>query len=156
MPPKLPLTNRKSIRLKGYDYSKPGYYFITTVVNDRECVLGEVIDNKMKLSYLGEITQKAWLDLPLYYSACRLDAACVMPNHFHGIIELITGNRVPLYHIVRSFKKYSSKRINKYLGSTGVPFWQRNYYEHIVRGEEELYRIRQYIMNNPAAWEADS
>jgi hypothetical protein len=59
MPTKFPLTNRKSIRLKGYDYSKPGYYFITTVVNDWECVLGEVIENKMNLSYLGEITQKA-------------------------------------------------------------------------------------------------
>jgi putative transposase len=152
MPFKKRLNSRKLIRMPGYDYSKPGYYFFTTVVHNRQCVLGEVINKTVHLSVPGEITLKSWYDLASYYPQARLDAFCVMPNHFHGLIQLLEGNEARLPQIIGSFKKYSAKRINILLQSSGIPFWQRGYYEHIIRNEAELDRIRNYISNNPAQW----
>jgi putative transposase len=149
------LPSRKPIRLKSYDYSTPGFYFFTTVVEKRECLLGKITGKTMHLSIPGEITQTTWQNIPVFYPSSCLDEACVMPNHFHGIIQLLEGNPIPLYEIIRSFKKYSAKRINKYLESPGVSFWQRNYYEHIIRSKEELIKIRKYILNNPANWVID-
>jgi putative transposase len=148
--------NRKSFRLKGYDYKKPGYYFVTTIVKGRACLLSEVINQSIHLLIPGEITQRAWLDLAIYYPGCQLDAACIMPDHFQGIIRLLDGNQIPLANMICAFKAYSARRINAHLKSTGAPFWQRNYYEHIIRNETALERIREYIRNNPVKWAAGS
>jgi putative transposase len=149
------LHSRRQIRLPGYDYSKPGYYFFTTVVHNRQCILGEVLDNTVHLSVPGEITLMSWFDLARHYPATSLDAYCVMPNHFHGLIQLLEGNEAQLPHIVGSFKKYSAKRINIHLQSPGISFWQRGFYEHITRNAPELDRIRKYIRNNPSEWKTD-
>lgn len=94
--------HRHSIRLPGYDYTRPGAYFITICVQDRECLLGEVVDGEMRLSAWGRIVQAAWFELPRHYPTLTLDAFCIMPNHLHGIIVLndpaekngpIAGNR---------------------------------------------------------------
>ena len=79
---------RRSIRLKGYDYSSPGAYFVTTVTRKRECLFGEVVEGSVHLSKMGGIVQQVWLDLPNHYSHVVLDAFCIIPNHLHGIIIL--------------------------------------------------------------------
>ena len=89
-PPNLPL-NRRSLRLQNYDYSQPGYYFVTICVRQRKCLLGEVKNGLMNLSALGKLVQSTWEQLPEFYPGVELDAFVVMPNHLHGIIALNVG-----------------------------------------------------------------
>jgi putative transposase len=188
-----PRKHRRSIRLKGYDYTTPGAYFITICTYQRECLFGEIINEVVILNGLGEIVKHAWHDLPNHYSHVFPDQFCIMPNHVHGIIILTDspvemdeshgrggsqtrpydkigplnetrpdkeplsnpGNRYGLPEVVRAFKSFSSRRINEILDSPGVPTWQRNYYEHIVRNQRELRAIQEYILANPINWALD-
>ena len=165
--------HRHSIRLKGYDYSLSGAYFITICVHCGLSELGEINGNDMFLSPYGRIVAATWESLPDHYSYVELDAFTVMPNHVHGIIVLTDVNIPPnvgaglrpaptseagrhgVPEIVRAFKSFSARRINQTRGSQGQPFWQRNYYEHIIRNERAYFAIRDYILSNPANWGAD-
>jgi putative transposase len=77
---------RKSIRLKEYDYSQPGVYFITNCIYNHECLLGEIIDNQIKLNKIGIIIDYQWRIIPKYFRHVELDYYTIMPNHMHGII----------------------------------------------------------------------
>ena len=172
--------NRRSIRLKHYDYTQPGGYYITMVIQDRTCILGEITNGEMILSESGKIVQSEWMHTPEIRPNIRLDMYVIMPNHIHGII-VITGrgtkhraptptmkqntaqyesfgkpvsNSIPT--IVRSFKAIATKQINQLRNTPGLAVWQRNYYEHIIRDDNELNHIREYIQNNPLRWEFDS
>ena len=170
--------NRRSIRLKNYDYTRPGAYFLTVCIHDRACSLfGEIIDGQMHLNEAGEWVKQCWLDIARHFSHIRLDAFVVMPNHMHGIFWIVedaeavdkdgeacrtcatekfgkpVAGSIPT--VMRSFKAAVSKYINEERGATQPPVWQRNYYEHIIRDEESLNRIRQYIHDNPLNWAAD-
>ena len=164
--------HRRSIRLKGYDYTQPGAYFVTMVTQGRECLLGEVAGTEIRLLRSGTIAQRAWLDLPRHYPHVQLDEFCIMPNHLHGIVVLTNDRRGGsiqvkegmsdsnqtrpyLPEIVRAFKSFSARRINALRHTPGIPVWQRNYYEHIVRDEAEWERIRAYIRDNPRRWAQD-
>ncbi len=177
--------HRRSIRLKGYDYSQAGAYFITIVTQDRACLFGEVVNGEMQLNAAGWIVHQCWEEIPAHFPHVSLDAFVVMPNHVHGIIvitehrgtacperrgtacpERSTACRAPTEKfghpvagsvptVIRSFKSAATKYINTMRGTPAVPVWQRNYYEHIIRNEKSLNRIRQYITNNPARWEMD-
>ncbi len=167
--------HRRSIRLKGYDYSLSGAYFITICVHHGQCELGEIHNTEMRLSACGNIVAATWENLPDHYSCIELDAFVVMPNHVHGIVVLVddsantlltaeTGlepaltrnsHRHGLPEIVRAFKSFSARQINQSKGIQGQPFWQRNYYEHIIRNERAYLAIREYILSNPANWGAD-
>jgi len=164
--------HRRSIRLHGYDYTQVGAYFVTVVTKNRACLFGEVVDGGVRLSSFGEITCACWRAIPEHFSNVMPDEFVVMPNHLHGIIFINVGARhaVPLPGlskrfgkplagslpiIVGSFKAAVTKQINQLRLNTGAPVWQRNYYEHIVRSENELIRIREYIANNPLQWEID-
>lgn len=167
--------HRRSIRLKGYDYSQAGAYFITICTQDRVCLFGEIVDGEMRLNDMGRMVEFTWFDLPNHVDGLVLDAFVVMPNHVHGILVIVgagstepapTGSaptvpntggekRHGLPEIVRQFKTFSSRRINEYRHTPGMPVWQRNYYEHIIRNEESLNRIRQYIADNPLQWALD-
>ncbi len=160
--------HRRSIRLNGYDYAQPGAYFVTTVTHQRECLFGDVVDGEMMLNVCGEIAKLVWDELPNHYPYVILDEFCVMPNHVHMIIVLSETSssrggfqthpypkRHALPEIVRGFKTFSARRINESQNSRGVPVWQRNYYERIVRDDREMNAIRQYIQNNPLNWEQD-
>ena len=165
--------HRRSIRLKGYDYSQPGGYFVTIVAQNRECLFGNVVDGEMVLNEAGRIVEWTWYDLSNHVDDIELDEFVVMPNHVHGII-IIHDNRIVgagsepaptepaptkrhgLPEIIRQFKTFSGKRINQWRGATGIPVWQRNYWEHIIRDENDLNRIREYINNNPFDWESDN
>jgi putative transposase len=226
--------HRRSIRLKGYDYSQAGAYFITACVQDRACLFGEVADGQMHLNDAGRIVLAEWDALPVRFPAVELDVFGMMPNHIHGIIVISTadpntnagGNRnvgagfvpalrattvvaargattrvaptsdanerVPgmgpneraagadlnqraagagpdertatppptLGDIVGAFKSLTTDLYIHGIKQSGWPpfrgrLWQRNYYEHIVRDDESLNRIRQYILDNPANWASD-
>ena len=138
----------------------------------------------MRLNQSGRVVQTVWDELPDHYPGVECDAFIVMPNHVHGIIVLrddgggandvgagfkpargvvagpnpVRAGLKPaptLAEIIRGFKTFSARRINELRATPGVPVWQRNYYEHVVRGENELSRIREYIANNPLQWEMD-
>ena len=166
------MRGRKSIRLKGYDYSQAGAYFITICTKGRKELLGAIRDGKMCSSAIGRIVQECWDVLPSHYPNVQLDAFVVMPDHAHGIIVILddephrvreglrpstgkTRNRPPLSEIVRAFKSFSARRINEQNGTAGQSFWQRGYYDHIIRNERSLERIREYISTNPSRWQYD-
>jgi len=155
---------RRSIRLKEYNYTHPGAYFITICTQHRKYLLGNIVDGKMVLNSIGKLAEKWWLKLPEKFPEIELDEYIVMPNHFHGIIiivwaihELPIRNRrnMLLSRVIGYFKMNSAKHINHMLNQSGKPFWQRNYYEHIIRRREELSHIREYIINNPLQWQFD-
>ena len=161
--------HRRSIRLQGYDYRHSGAYFVTICTHGRECMLGEVIEGKMRLNETGRIVAGAWDWLAAQYSHVSLDASIIMPNHLHGIIILredaegrpqVGGSRTAptkksLGRLIAAFKTVSSKAVHALPEPVGTPLWQRNFFEHIIRSAKELHRIRAYIAGNPARWIED-
>jgi len=170
--------SRRTIRLKGYDYSLPGKYFITICTLNRECLLGEIHDGEIIVSPAGEIVRHIWLQTPNVRDEIELDTFIIMPNHLHGIISIQSrrGDPVdrPAYRsittqpfkindpvlksntigaIVGQIKSNATKRIRESL-YPGF-HWQRNYYEHIIRNEFELQQIKKYILTNPENWIED-
>ena len=163
---------RHSFRVQGYDYTQQGMYFITICTFQRECLLGVVENEKMVANQMGRIVEEEWLNTPILRSNVLLDTFVVMPNHFHGIIAITSTGRGAarraltaerfgkpvsgsLATIIRSFKSATTKRINEIRDTPGQPCWQRNYYEHIIRSEEELTKARTYIIMNPLSWHLD-
>ena len=160
------IRHRQTLRLPEYDYSQGGAYFVTICVQGRECVLGKVQDGEVCLSPLGEIAAESWAWIEAGYPQVSLDVWVVMPNHIHGIIILMTDGRggsrtapttkpKPLGRLIGAFKTISTKRINAMRLAPATRFWQRNFYEHVIRNESSLSRIREYIVNNPLRWELD-
>lgn len=151
---------RRSIRLKNFDYTREGFYYVTICVDYFQRILGEVKSGIMIHNELGEIVERCWLDIPRRFPFVRLDEHVTMPNHFHGIIELqdhtprISTESVG--YIVGFFKFHSTKLINQVSGIPGKRIWERNFFEHIVRSECQLNRIRRYIRDNPANWNYDA
>ena len=178
--------HRRSIRLRGYDYTSAGAYFITVCTHNRMCLFGHIEQDKMFLNAWGDIVDECWQATPQHFSHTELDEYVIMPNHIHGIIWIVrctdgamNGNAMngampnvgathasPLRSrgpkprsigaIVGSFKSAVTKRINEIRGTPGKMVWQRNYYEHIIRNERSLERIRRYIRMNPGQWEYDN
>ena len=183
--------NRRLIRLKNYDYSRAGAYFVTVCVNERRNLFGGIENGKMALSAAGEVARFTWNDLTRHNTNILLDEFVIMPNHMHGIIiikdsvgagskpALVNINQTNvriktmvgrdnnvraglepapthgLPEIVRQFKTFSAKRVNQTRKISRRSVWQRNYYEHIVRDDNDLSRIREYIVNNPEKWLED-
>jgi len=163
--------HRHSIRLKDYDYSQAGGYFITICTHNRECLLGEIENGQMMLNEYGRIVMREWSKTDKIRTDVQLDNFVVMPNHIHGIIVICRGvlQYAPTEYtpssfkppsqtigaIVRGFKSAVAKQINRLRNTLGAPVWQRNYYEHIIRNEKELNHLREYIINNPLQWELD-
>ncbi len=166
----------KSTRLKDWDYSLEGAYFVTICTKDREHFLGEIAEGVITQTEQSKIARECWLDLPNHYPNCVLDVFVVMPNHVHGIIiidnqinsvetgfkPVSTTNRVncinkrySLFEIIRGFKTFTARKINDLQNTQGKPFWQSRFYDHIVRDENDLIRIREYIVHNPIKWDAD-
>ncbi|MFH0891475.1 MAG: transposase [Candidatus Falkowbacteria bacterium] len=221
--------HRRSIRLKGYDYSRNGAYFITVCAQDRECVFGKIVNGGIYLNDAGEMVDRQWNELPNRFRNVRLGEYIVMPNHFHGIIFIVgtppvgaplvgapnngapnngaphanAGNTIPgaptafrapttfraptafrapttfraptrgaptvtgwtatntvVGGIIGAFKSITT---NEYIRGVKTDFWQpfdgklwqRNYYEHVIGNENELNRIKQYIIDNPSKWKTD-
>lgn len=177
--------NRKRLRLKNYDYSKEGAYFVTVYIHDRHCLFGEITDGHMILNKAGEMVAEVWKNLSRRFTNIEMDYYIVMPNHFHGIIQICRGDPCDrpnnldhsndrgeykirpygtmngsLGRIVQAFK---SQTTHKYIMgikmhgwfSFNKRLWQRSYYDHIIRNDADLNRIRAYITTNPIQWELD-
>ena len=156
---------KTSPRLKGYDYSQAGAYFVTICSFEKICVFGEIAEEVMRLNSVGDIVHTTWKDIPNHYPHVQLDQFIIMPNHFHGIVFLtdqrrdrfrnLSLQRYGLSEIIRGFNTWSARRINENLDNTGTPIWQRSFYDRIIRNQEELLRIQTYIINNPLKWDED-
>jgi len=159
------IMERKLNRLKNYDYSQNGYYFITICTKDKREYLGSIEEGRMNLSKFGEVVNECWHQLPKHYLNCSLDSFVVMPNHIHGIIvinnENIVGNGLKpfptrgLSEIVRGFKTFSSRKINDKIKRGDRFQWQKSFYDHVIRNEKSLNHLREYILYNPLKWELD-
>ena len=171
--------HRRSIRLKGYDYTQPGAYFVTICTYQRMHVFGEVVDGKMILNDTGKIAEGEWFKTAELRPYVKLhdDEFMVMPNHIHGIIWMDdnvgalrrnaqsraeqrsapTGTVAPgsLGAVVRAYKSAVTYAVNNAQHQRGAALWQRNYYDHIIRNDHELNNIRWYILNNPLHWQLD-
>lgn len=198
--------NRKSIRIKGYDYNQNGAYFVTICTHNKQCLFGQVESGKMVLNKLGLLVEDAWREISKHYESVLIDEFVIMPNHVHGIIwlqdrreqlgvinhapiqiahEIDVGARLgvinhaptpmsydanvgaqfiaPKTHktqptlgeVVRAFKARASQASKTALPVDSKALWQRNYYEHVVRGEPDLQAVREYINNNPQQWHLD-
>ncbi len=175
--------HRRSIRLKGYDYSQPGAYFVTMVTQNRAEIFGQVVDGEMKLSALGQIVHGEWMrsigiraEIQLYE-----DEFVIMPNHVHGIVWIVDpvgadgvrpetidsitpGARraslprpqlspTSLGSFISGLKSSVTSRARRELNVPDI--WQRNYYDHVIRGEAEFQKIWIYIADNPHRWQDD-
>ena len=161
--------HRRSVRLKGYDYSQDGYYFVTICTQNRQPLFGEIQKGAIILNDAGKMIDYQWNVLAGRFTHIELDEYIVMPNHFHGIIivtNIRAGTRpaptrmMTIGDMVGAFKSITScEYINGVKQNHWKPFdgklWQRNYYERIVRNETSLQRIRKYIVNNPPRWQQD-
>jgi len=166
--------HRQSMRLKGRDYSQEGHYFVTICTKNKIECFGEIINGKMELSEIGKIVNQCWLEIPKHFPDVTLDEYTIMPNHIHGIIVInanddIVGTQnfvslqqtnkfqrvIPrsLGSIIRGFKIGATKwcRNNNHHEFQ----WQKSFYDHIIRDEKSLDKIREYIRNNPSQWELD-
>src|SRR5687767_6019043 len=173
--------HRRSIRLKDYDYSQKGAYYVTINAQNRECWFGDIVNREMVLNEAGEMIDQQWNALPKMFLNIELDLYQIMPNHFHGIIVIVgattrvahnlemksiyengAGTRPAptLGDIIGAFKSITTNEYIKGVENKKWPrfdkrLWQRNYYEHVIRDEEDLNRIRNYIQSNPANWDED-
>jgi len=148
--------------LKGYDYAQPGHYFVTVCTQGHQTLFGDVINGQMRRAEGGEMVHRVWYELPHRFPGARTDAFIVMPNHIHGVLELFPNRGIPnsLGTIVGAFKSITTDEYLARVKTRGWRvfrrrLWQRNYYEHIVRTDEALERIREYICTNPARWAED-
>ncbi len=173
---------RQSSRIRGYDYAGKGAYSVTICAKGRACVFGEIADGEMRLNEVGRIVEEEWLRSAGIRKEIELDEFVIMPNHLHGVVIFTAcgvgahgraplrvdgrlhqgSSRAPLQRAARSlgsfvagFKASATKRINGIRGTPGRAVWQRNYYEHIIRNDEDLARIRKYIWENPLRWDLD-
>jgi putative transposase len=187
-----------SIPLKEYDYSRAGAYFVTICAFGRKCIFGGISDYRFVHNKYGEVVDQFWRETELHFTSVKLDEYVVMPNHFHGILNILDAPNVAAQHaaqlqvpdptqdtpvvaaqlqdrnqiigkspilkpikagsfsaIIRSFKSAVTKTIHEISCYQYLDIWQRNYYEHIIRNEDELQKIRDYIRGNPMKWAYD-
>ncbi len=190
----------ESTRLKNWDYSSNGYYYITICTKNKECLFGNIVEGEMKLSKVGESVLQGWNDSFVIREELLCDEYVIMPNHIHGIViidkshidisvethgcaslpadaydtmkthdldnknDIIeTHSRASLPYrtpksissFIAGFKSAMTKRINEIRKTPGVPVWQDRFYDHIIRDEKSLQKIRTYIVNNPLNWQTD-
>jgi REP element-mobilizing transposase RayT len=176
--------HRRSIRLKGYDYSQAGLYFITICVKNRECLFGNIADGEMILNDAGQMVESEWLKLPERFKNIQLHEYIVMPNHFHAILEIVgatlvvaqkntvaqnndkgqpqgiaptgktVGDMVGAFESITTVEYIRGVK-NKNWKTFDGKLWQRNYWEHIICNEKSYQTISDYIINNPLKWNDD-
>lgn len=169
----------ESARLQSWDYSSPGYYFITVCTHNRLNLFGDIINNVMDLNEFGRIVLAEWhKSFDIRHELLHEDFV-VMPNHFHGIVRIVEASgrtsllnsrnnpksqqkkqspRLPpksISSFMAGIKSAITKRINKIRNAPGAKVFQQRFYDHIIRNEQELNDIRQYIKNNPENWHID-
>jgi putative transposase len=179
-----PTNRRRTIRVQDYDYTQAGAYFITIWTRDRKCLLGKVVNDMVQLNGTGRLVESVWLKTASVRPEIELDAYVVMPNHFHAIFFIqespgpagATHRVAPTENhaagagkphrpagpqlrsvgaIIGQFKSLVTKRLTLAPPYFQSSLWQRNYYEHVIRDEKSLNRIREYIATNALRWDLD-
>ncbi len=145
------MQTRKPSRLHDYDYTRTGMYFVTICLRDRSPLLGTIDGHTVVQTRLGEVVVMEIHDLNKRFAGVEIDASIVMPDHMHLIVGLGVQTRT-LGTVVGSLKASSTREVNRMRGTTGIRLWQRGYYEHVIRDEDDLNRIREYISTNPIRW----
>jgi len=154
---------RKRIRLKSFDYSSPGYYFITLCTEDKEKILGDIVGHglqdvpQMQDTVYGKLVRQQLEGMARFYDNIILEKYVVMPNHIHLLIH-ITGAFAPekrenmcnskIASFVGTFKRFTNRKAGKQL-------WQNRFHDHVIRGEKDYQKIWMYIETNPLRWESD-
>lgn len=153
----MPLAQRRSPRLKNYDYSLAGGYFVTICTDAKKHCFGNITDSMMLLSELGQIAHHHWLKTPEFFPTVQLSDYIVMPNHVHLILFLSESHNklTKLGHIIGNYKAGVTRRARLELDYSET-IWQSSYHEHLIRNEADLNRIREYVQTNPAQWEAET
>ncbi|HCN37684.1 MAG TPA: transposase [Bacteroidetes bacterium] len=172
---------RKSIRLKGYDYSQSGLYFITICVQNRECLFGKIENGIMILNELGNIANNFWIEIPEHFPMIEIHEHIIMPNHLHGIIEIVGTRRgvslpnpdgsshvvspnehqrqfsIPIPGSISTIINQYKSSVKRWCNKNGHEYfkWQSRFHDHIIRSEDDYYNISNYIINNPAKWQED-
>jgi putative transposase len=167
--------------LQGFNYSQDGAYFVTICVQDKCPLFGKMYGEEVAMNDAGRMVDEWWRKLPSKFTAVEPDDYIIMPNHFHGIIRIVGADlRVyqepnegahggaplqqisdaPISRIVQWFKSITTHEYANGVRDRGWPtfrerLWQRNYYEHVIRNEDELNRARKYIIENPMQWTVD-
>ena len=158
------LPKRKPTRLKEYDYSQNGAYFITICTHNKRHLFGDIINSQMHLNDLGKIAEKQILNIESHYMNVQIDKYIVMPNHIHMIITILETERINPFptikydipNIVGKFKSGVSRIVgNAFMYSVKRPIWQSSFHDHIIRGEKDYQKIWEYIDTNVASWEKD-
>ena len=171
--------HRKSIRLKGYEYSSEGLYFITICTQNKEYLFGEIVNGEMILNGAGLMVEKIYKELSIYFKNINFEEYVIMPNHFHCIIKIVDMVGVPLVgtqmsgnnrattrvaptigDIIGAFKSLTTVEYIKMVKNNQLPsfdkqVWQRNYYENIIRNEKAYLKVMEYIKDNPLKWDED-
>ena len=151
--------HRRSIRLKAYDYSQTGLYFLTICTYERQALFGTIKDGELLLNDCGRVAHNEWLKTAQIRENIVLHDFVVMPNHLHGIVEIQAG-RMPcaptIGDLVRGYKSSVTRCIREVQKDTQLLIWQRNYYEHIIRSEASYLTISEYIQTNPQRWAEDT
>ncbi len=173
--------DRRLLRLQGYDYSQTGGYFITICTGNRLPHFGYIDNSKVRLFSTGEIARQAWLKLPDWFPYVVLDCYVIMPNHFHGVLLLLPQHfssdvaeteakrasasggldgpapgalAKSLSSVIQAYKSRVARECNQHCGAK-IQLWQRGYYDHVIRDQRGLERIREYVTWNPVRWELD-
>ena len=158
------LSKRKTIRLPGYDYDTPGYYFITICTKDKKPLLGQIVGTglpdgpRARLSQYGTIAHQQLRTMGDFYKGLRLDKYVIMPNHIHMILVVESGGDGPsgrpvptntrISKFVGTFKRFCNKKY-------GTNIWQYRSYDHVIRSERDYHKIWNYIDGNPGKWMED-
>lgn len=165
------LRRKNTLRLRGCDYSFPGGYFITVCTYDHECTLGRVINGEMFPSPAGQLVTRHLLRSTQLRDSISLDCCVIMPNHVHFILMIAEAENPSnpsvavrkfgdprsgsVSTIVRLIKSACTSAIRRREGNAGLVVWQRNFHDHVIRDENDLKRIREYIATNPLKWHLD-
>jgi putative transposase len=166
-----------STRLKGWDYSSVGFYYVTICTKDKHPNFGIIVDGVVQLSDIGEIAFNCWMEIPAHFPNVGIDEFVVMPNHLHGIVVIrsndVSSVETPhvaslpeagrsqfgplkpgsLSKIIQGYKAAVTRQV-RLMGEHDFA-WQSRFYDHIIRNDEDLGRIRKYIQDNQIKWELD-
>ena len=157
------LPKRKHPRLKEYDYSTPGVYFITICTQNRKCLLSNIVGRglapaEIQYTQYGEIAREQLLLLEDRFPNLKIDQYVIMPNHIHAILILNeaagASPRPTVMDIVSAYKSLTTRACKKVYPIDKL--FQTSFYEHVIRGREDYLEIAEYIMNNPKQWELDT
>ena len=169
----------KSLRLPGYDYSQPGWYFVTLTTKNRSCLFAHLQNGKIVLTDAGHMIKTTWQELPLYSPQIELDIFQVMPDHFHGILIIkpkynriergdLSTSKQPSdskesISLITLMERFKSLTTNQYIQGVKQNGWQRfskklweiSFHDHVIRNDGALRSVREYIYNNVRKWELE-